>query len=496
MTATTLDTTNAGWLDESLWRSRIHLDGWRAGAGGSYAVLEPATGDEIGNLGVAAPTDVTVACERAATAGRAWAALPYIERAAVLRRAADLWTEHAAEITGWLVREAGSVQAKADIELQSAVGECIEAAALASHPTGEVLRSAQPRLSFARRRPAGVVGVIAPFNFPLTLSIRSVAPALALGNAVVLKPDPRTAVSGGVTLARVFEAAGLPPGVLSVLPGDAEVGEAIITDPRVRVVAFTGSTRAGRQVGALAAKHLTRAHLELGGNSALIVMGDVDVEKAASIGAFGSFLHQGQICMATGRHLVDAAIAEDYVAALAAHADALPVGDPAKDQVALGPIIDTGQRDHIHRLVTETVEQGARLAAGGTYEQLFYRPTVLAAVPVTAPAWAQEVFGPVAPVVAYHSEDEAVALAADSEYGLSLGILSGDGLRALEFAERIPSGAVHINDQTVSDEPVIPFGGIGASGNGSRMGGIQANLDAYTETQWVTAQSSLPTYPF
>jgi benzaldehyde dehydrogenase (NAD) len=262
------------------------------------------------------------------------------------------------------------------------------------------------------------------------------------------------------------------------------------------VVAFTGSTRAGKQVGALAARHLTRVHLELGGNSALIVMGDVDVEKAASIGAFGSFLHQGQICMSTGRHLVDTAIADDYVEALAVHADALPVGDPATGQVALGPIIDAGQRDHIHGLVTESVGQGARLAAGGTYDRLFYRPTVLADVPVTAPAWAKEVFGPVAPVIAYRSEDEAVALAADSQYGLSLGILSGDGLRALELAERIPSGAIHINDQTVSDEPVIPFGGVGHSGNGSRMGGIQANLDAYTETQWVTAQSTLPDYPF
>ncbi|HWC80585.1 MAG TPA: aldehyde dehydrogenase family protein [Pseudonocardiaceae bacterium] len=496
MTTTAEPRTNADWLNESRWRSHIYLEDWRTGAGGSRAVVEPATGGELGSLGLAAPEDVTVACARAALAGRAWAALPYPERAAVLRRAGDLWAEHAAEIRDWLVREAGSVPAKAEIELRSAVEECYEAAALASHPTGEVLRSAQPRLSFARRRPAGVVGVIAPFNFPLTLSIRSVAPALALGNAVVLKPDPRTGVSGGVALARIFEEAGLPPGVLAVLPGGVDVGEAIITDPRVRVVAFTGSTRAGRRVGALAAEHLTRVHLELGGNSALIVMGDVEVDKAASIGAFGSFLHQGQICMTTGRHLVDAAIAEDYVAALAAHADALPVGDPATDQVALGPVIDAGQRDRIHRLVTETVEQGARLAAGGSYDRLFYRPTVLSQVPSSAPAWAQEVFGPVAPVIAYHSEDEAIALAENSEYGLSLGILSGDGLRALELAERIPSGAVHVNDQTVSDEPVIPFGGVAASGNGSRMGGIQANLDAYTETQWVTARSALPDYPF
>jgi benzaldehyde dehydrogenase (NAD) len=493
MTAT--GTANA-WLDESRWRSRIHLDGWRTGSGASYPVIEPATGQAIGSLGTATPDDVTAACDRAAAAGAAWAALPYPERAAVLRRAGELWNGHAAEISGWLVRETGGVPAKADFELGLAAGICFEAAALASHPVGEVHRSQLPRLSLSRRRPVGVVGVIAPFNFPLVLSIRAVAPALALGNAVVLKPDPRTAVSGGVTLARVFEEAGLPPGVLSVLPGGAEVGEAVITDPRVRVVAFTGSTRAGRRVGALAAEHLTRAHLELGGNSALIVMRGVDVERAASIGAYGSFLHQGQICMATGRHLVDAAIADEYVAALAAHANALPVGDPATGTVALGPIIDAGQRDRIHRLVTETVGQGAHLAAGGTYDGLFYRPTVLSRVPTTSPAWTQEVFGPVAPVVAYHDEDEAVTLAADTEYGLSLAILSGDGLRALELSERIPSGAVHINDKTVDDEPVVPFGGVGASGNGSRVGSIRANLDAYTETQWVTAQSTPPEYPF
>jgi benzaldehyde dehydrogenase (NAD) len=496
MTTTAHHPTNASLLDERDWRSAIYCGGWQAGAGGSYPVVEPATGADLGRVGRARPDDVTAICARAAAAGRAWAALPYTQRAAVLRRAGDLWTEHAAEIATWLVREAGSTPPKAHFELDIAAGECFAAAALAGHPAGEVLQSELPRLSFARRRPVGVVGVIAPFNAPLILSIRSVAPALALGNAVVLKPDPRTAVSGGVTLARVFEEAGLPPGVLSVLPGGVDVGEAVITDPHVQAVAFTGSTRAGRQVGALAASHLKRVHLELGGNSALIVLGDVDVEKAASIGAFGSFFHQGQVCMATGRHLVDAAIADDYVAALAAHAEALSVGDPMAGQVALGPIIDAGQRDHVHRLVTETVKQGARLVSGGTYDGLFYRPTVLADVPVAAPAWSQEVFGPVAPVVAFHSEDEAVALASTSEYGLSLGILAGDGLRALELSQRIPSGAVHINDQTVGDEPVIPFGGVGASGNGSRIGGVQANLDAYTETQWVTAQSSLPDHPF
>ncbi len=483
------------FLDSANWKSNIFLDGWRAGGAGDAAVIEPATGEEIGRSGRASVGDVATAAQRAAEAQRDWAALPFTQRAAVMRRAGQLILDNAAEISDWIIREGGSIMPKAELEIHVSSEECFEAAGLASHPTGQILQSEMPRLSFSRRVPAGVVGVIAPFNVPLILSIRSVAPALALGNSVILKPDPRTAVCGGVVLARVFEEAGVPAGVFSVLPGGADVGEALVTDPHVRVIAFTGSTAAGRIVGALGAQNLKRVHLELGGNSALIVMNDVDLEKAVSVGAFGSFLHQGQICMTTGRHIVDQRIAADYAALLAEHANHLPVGDPKTGQVAMGPLIDSRQRDRVHSLVTASVAAGATLAAGGTYEDLFYRPTVLTNIPTSAPAYAEEVFGPVAPVVSFSTLDEAVALASATPYGLSLGILSSDGLRALELASRIPSGAIHINDQTVSDEAVIPFGGVGSSGNGSRVGG-QANLDAYTETQWVTAQSELPIYPF
>jgi benzaldehyde dehydrogenase (NAD) len=482
-------------LDESTWRSNIFLGGWTKGDGGDAGVIEPATGNELGRVGRATISDVAKAGELASSAQVEWAALPYNQRAAILRRAGDLFNENAEEISTWIMRESGGIGPKAGLEVHVAAEECFEAAALASHPTGQILHSEMPRLSFSRRVPVGVVGVIAPFNFPLILSIRSVAPALALGNAVIVKPDPRTAVCGGVVLARIFEEAGLPVGVLSVLPGGPEVGEALITDNSTRVIAFTGSTAAGRKVGSLGAQHLKRVHLELGGNSALIVMADVDLEKAVSVGAFGSFMHQGQICMTTGRHIVDAAIAADYAALLTEHANHLPVGDPMSGTVALGPLIDARQRDRVHAMVSDTVGAGATLAAGGTFEDLFYRPTVLTNVPTNAPAYAEEVFGPVAPIVSYSSIDEAVALASASPYGLSLGILSNDGLRALELASRIPTGAIHINDQTVADEAVIPFGGTGVSGNGSRMGGL-SNLDAYTEIQWVTAQSEMPSYPF
>ncbi|MGY5882659.1 benzaldehyde dehydrogenase [Modestobacter lacusdianchii] len=483
-------------LEDGAWQGKVWTGSWSDGSGGTYTAVEPATGAELGGVGRATPADVAEAGLRAAAAQREWAALPFERRAAVLRRAGDLLTEHAQEVKEWLARESGAIQPFGDFQVHTSAQECYEASALPSHPYGELLRTGSPRLSFSRRVPAGVVGVIAPFNVPTILAIRAIAPALALGNAVVLKPDPRTAICGGAVFARVFEEAGVPAGVFQVLPGGADVGEALVTDPSVRVIAFTGSTRAGRAVGALAGQHLKRAHLELGGNSALIVMPDVDVTAAASVGAWGTFAHSGQICMATSRHLVHASIAEEYTAVLAGKVEHLPVGDPFREQVALGPLIDAGQRDRVHELVTSSVGGGATVRTGGTFEGLFYRPTVLGDVPVDAPAYEQEIFGPVAPVTPFSSVDEVAALAAGTEYGLSLGILTRDVHAGLQLAERIPAGLVHINDQTVNDEAVAPFGGVGASGTGSRHGGVQANIEAFTETQWVTLRGDLPSYPF
>jgi benzaldehyde dehydrogenase (NAD) len=485
------------FLDAAQWQDKIYLGGsWKPGAGGTRDVVEPATGDALGRIGMAGPDDVAVAAGIAAEAQRAWADTPHTQRAAVLRRAGALWAEHADEISWWNIREVGAIPGMAGFAVQTAEQECYEAAGLPGRPYGELIPSVEPRLSMARRVPAGVVGVISPFNVPIILGIRSVAPALALGNAVLLKPDPRTAVTGGVTMARIFEEAGLPPGLLQVLPGGVDVGEALVTHPLVRVISFTGSTGAGRRVGELAGRHLKRAHLELGGNSALLVLDDAEVDEAVNLAAWGSFFHQGQICMTTGRHLVPERLYDDFVERLADKAAKLPVGDPARDQVALGPVIDAGQRDKIHDLVTSSVGDGVRLAAGGSYESLFYQPTVIAGVGTSTPAFAQEIFGPVAPVARYGSIDEAIALATATEYGLSLGIVTRDAMRAVELADRIPTGIVHINDQTVNDEANAPFGGTGASGTGSRFGGAQANIDAFTDTRWLTVRSQPAQFPF
>ncbi|WP_262107236.1 aldehyde dehydrogenase family protein [Arthrobacter sp. Marseille-P9274] len=483
-------------IDESVFAGKIYLDGeWVQGAGGTVGSISPATGETIATVGLAGPADVRRAAESAARAQKEWAVTPHPARAAILRRAGQLWEQHAEEISGWNIREVGAIPALAGFALRVSAAECYEAATLPSAPLGSILSSEEPRLSLAEQVPVGVVAVISPFNVPLILGIRAVAPALALGNAVLLKPDPRTVVTGGVSMVRIFEEAGLPKGLLQLLPGGAEVGEAMVTDPQVRVIAFTGSTRAGRSVGELAGKHLKRAHLELGGNSAFIVREDADVDQAVNLATWGAFLHQGQICMTVGRHIVHESRFEEYVAKLAAKADSMVVGDPATDHVHLGPLIDEVQRDRVHALVQDAVEQGARLAAGGTYDALFYRPTVLANPPKAAEAYCEEVFGPVASVVSYSTDDEAVELASATEYGLSLGIVSRDALGALELARRIPTGIVHINDQTVNDEANAPFGGVGSSGTGSRHGGSQANIDAFTETRWITMRREPGQYP-
>jgi benzaldehyde dehydrogenase (NAD) len=482
-----------GLLDPAVWTGRIGVSGWAPGEGPSITVREAATGADLGMLGGASPAQVAEAAERARQAQRAWAALPPARRSAVLRAAADVFEREAEQIVPWIVREAGSTWTKARSEILAAIAECREAAALPTHPHGQVLPSNKERWSIARRVPVGVVAVISPFNYPLTLAIRSVAPALGLGNAVLLKPDPRTSVCGGVVLHRVFEAAGLPPDVLQVLPGGADVGAAVVEAPQVRVVSFTGSTAAGRRVGEAAARLLKRVHLELGGNNAILVLPGADINRAAAAGAYGSFLHQGQVCQTAGRHLVHVSKYDDYVAALARIAASLAVGDPFRESVQIGPLIDDNQAAAVRSILAEARTAGATAVAGGEVNGRFAQPTVLRDVTTAMRAWNEEIFGPVAPVMAYHNLDEAVDLINASEYGLSVAIL-GDVGTALSLADRIHSGKVHINEQTINDEANVPFGGVGASGNGARFGGADANIEAFTETQWVTMRSTIEEY--
>jgi benzaldehyde dehydrogenase (NAD) len=489
------ETTAVTIAAENAWKGKLYSGRWQMAKGGSREVIEPATGKVLTEVGFADAEDVREAAKAAAAAQPEWAATPADQRAAVMRRAAQFLEANAEQLRTWIVRETGSIPPKADFELHMATGILLEAAAIATQPPGVMLPSGPKRMSFARRVPHGVVGVISPFNAPLILSTRAVAPALALGNAVVLKPDPQTPVTGGFILARLFEAAGLPAGLLHVLPGGAEAGEALVTDPDVRMISFTGSTAAGRRVGELASKHLKKVTLELGGKNSTVVLEDADLDLAASNVAWGAYLHQGQICMATGTVLAHRSVARDLAERLVQKAKNLPVGDPNAGPCALGPLINERQAERVDGILKDAVAKGAVLRAGGGRDKLFYQPTVIEEVRADMRIFTEEVFGPVVAVVPFDSDEEAIRLINASEYGLSAGVFTKSIERAMAFTAKLKTGIIHINDQTVGDEPWAPFGGSGASGNGGRHGG-PANWEEFTQWQWVTIQDRATPYPF
>jgi benzaldehyde dehydrogenase (NAD) len=469
---------------------------WEPGTGEPVEDHEPATGRLIATVRGSALGDVARAAAAAKEAQPAWAETSYQERARILRRAAEIYEANREEFGTWTMRETGASHSKMHHESNFAYGEILAAATLPWQPYGSLVPSAvKGRLSMVRRIPVGVIGAITPWNSPSVLGMRVVAPALALGNAVVLKPDPQTPVIGGAMFEAVFREAGLPDGLLHIIVGGADVGEALVTDPNVSMVSFTGSTAAGRRVGELAGGRLKKVSLELGGNNAFIVLDDADLDAATAAGAFSSFQFQGQVCFAAGRHIVHESVAREYIDALRDKAQRLRLGDPYREDVQLGPIVNEKQVRRVDDIVRRSVDGGARLVTGGTHEGLFYQPTVLADVTQDLPAWTDEIFGPVAPVTTFRTDEEALALANASDYGLVGAVYSRSISRGLALANRIKAGMVHVNDGTLNDEATIPFGGTGLSGNGSRYGG-EANLDNFTEWQWVTVRDEPPTFPF
>jgi benzaldehyde dehydrogenase (NAD) len=485
----TTETSAPGWLAS-------FVETWEPGTGEPVEDREPATGRLIATVRGSTTDDVARAAAAAKAAQPAWAETPYQERARILRKAADIYEANRAEFGTWTMRETGASHSKMHHESTFAWGEILAASTIPWQPYGQLVpTTVKGRLSMIRRIPVGVVGAITPWNSPSVLGMRVVAPALALGNAVMLKPDPQTPVIGGAMFEAVFREAGLPEDVLQVVVGGADVGEALVTDPNVNLVSFTGSTAAGRRVGELAGARLKKVSLELGGNNAFIVLDDADVAAATAAGAFSSFQFQGQVCFAAGRHIVHESVASDYVDALRDKAQHLRMGDPYREDVQLGPIVNAKQVERVDDIVRRSVEGGARLVIGGSHEGLFYQPTVLADVTQDLPAWTDEIFGPVAPVTTFRTDDEALALANASEYGLVGAVYSRSMSRGLALAQRIKAGMVHVNDGTLNDEATIPFGGTGMSGNGARYGG-DANLDNFTEWQWVTVRDEPPTFPF
>jgi acyl-CoA reductase-like NAD-dependent aldehyde dehydrogenase len=420
-----------------------------------------------------------------------WAARTAYNRGQILYRAAEALESRTDQLAA--VSDRGQVQDAVDVLVHYAGWTDKLHAVL-----GGVNPVAAPFLSFSVPEPTGVVGVVAPDGPALLGLVAELAPALAAGNTVVLKPSELSPVVGGLIWGEIFAEAGLPAGVLNVVthaPGDAApIGDEMVENPAVRRINFTGSTATGRRLAEAAGRHLKRVVLELGGYNPLLVLADADLDYAVNAAAFGAFLHQGQICMSARRVIVERSVADEFVERLAAKASGLKAGDPKEPDTIIGPLITADALATVKGRVDDAVARGARVLAGGEADGPCYRATVIADVPEDSELARLETFGPVLAVEVVDGADEAVARANATSYGLAGGIITSDADRGLALAQRLESGIVHVNDQPVGDEPQMPFGGVKDSGWG-RFGG-QAVVDEFTELHWITVQSGSHPYPF
>lgn len=482
---------------DSGWTT-LYLAGEWTGPGEreTLTVENPYTREEIASVPAGTPDDVDRAYERAQKTQESWARQPPQRRAGVVTAALEFVRKHRDEIMELLAVESGSTAVKSDAEIKTARGMMQQAASYPFRMTGQHPESIVPgKEHIVERVPVGVAGVISPWNFPFHLSMRAVAPAIAAGNGVVLKPASNTPITGGLLLARIFEDAGVPEGLLSVVPGrGSEIGDAVAGHEIPRVLAFTGSTEIGQRVAKQAADNCALPALELGGNNVHIVTENADVERAVDGGVFGSFLHQGQACISINRHLVHEEYYDEYVSLLADRAADLPTGDPTDEETIIGPVIDETQRDTMLEFVEDTLEAGATLETGGEANGLVVEPTVISDANNDMAAACNEHFGPIAPVIPYSSDEEAIELANNTIHGLSGSVHSEDLEQARAIADGIETGMIHINDQPMNDEPHVPFGGMKQSGLG-RYNGEQI-LDELTTTKWTSVQREPRQYPF
>ena len=472
---------------------------WRAGnAGRSLDVTDPYTGETLLSVPMANRQDLDDAYRKAEAAQLEWAAMGPAARATIMHRAVEIFDARKAEIMDWLIREAGSTRIKAEVEWGSARAITLEAASLPGRVHGRILPSDVPgKESRVYRTPLGVVGVISHWNFPLHLSARSVSTALALGNAVVIKPASDTPVTGGLLLGHIFDEAGLPPGVLSVVVGPgSEIGDAFVEHPVPAFISFTGSTDVGRNIGRLAngGEHLKHVALELGGNSPFVVLADADLEAAVGAAVMGKFLHQGQICMAINRIIVEEPLLEAFTQQFVERVKALPYGDPSDPKTVVGPVINSKQLAGLKDKVETAQREGATLLVGEAPQGNVMPPHVFGNVTADMEIAREEIFGPLVGIQSARDAEHALELANSSEYGLSSAVFTSDLSRGLQFAQRIRAGMTHINDMPVNDEPYAPFGGEKNSGLG-RFNGDWA-IAEFTTDHWITVQHTARVYPF
>ena len=461
---------------------------WRAASDGArFAVHDPATGAVIAQVADASVADGIAAVAAAHAAQPLWAARAPRERAEILRKTFELMLLHAEPIAALIVRENGKplAEARGEVTYAAELFRWFAEEAVRNTGTLATAPSGSNRI-LVLHQPIGVALLITPWNFPAAMATRKIAPALAAGCAVILKPADLTPLTA-LYVQRLLEQAGVPPGVVNVVPTTraAALSNAILADARVRKLSFTGSTEVGRILLAEAAKRVVKCSMELGGNAPFIVFADADLDEAVAGAMVAKMRHNGETCTAANRFFAEAPVADEFAARLARAMAALVVGNGMTPGVQLGPLIDGKTRDKVARLVTAATQAGARVRTGGVVPEgagFFYPPTVLDRVAPDSPILAEEIFGPVAPIVSFRDDAEVVRLANATEHGLMAYVFTRDLARGLRVAEAIEAGMVGLNRGLVSD-PAAPFGGVKQSGVG-REGGHHGLLE-FTETKYI-----------
>lgn len=465
--------------------------------GRTFADINPNDGSLWAEVPDGGRAEARRAIEAAQAAFPGWAGLKFTERAHILMKIAEVWEKRGPDFVAAAQTEGGGWFGKGMFEVHYVAEVFRSAAAICYDPVGEVLPSEYGKLSTAIRFPMGVISVISPWNFPGILTARGFAFPLAAGNTIVLKPSEDTPYLGGLHFAEVLEEAGVPPGVFNVITCSrenvVEMGDEMIEHPFVKGISFTGSTPVGRMVAAKAGAHLKKCCVELGGKDSLIVLEDADLDRATQAANFGSFMHQGQICMSVEKVLVHERIFPEFLKRFAERAARLKVGDTADRSNVIGPLINDRQVARVKAQLEDALAKGAKVVVGGGIRGRFVEPTILTGVTSDMAIWREETFGPVVPVVPFRTDEEAIALNNDTEYGLSAGIFTRDEARALAIARRLETGMAHVNCSSVNDEPHVPFGGTKASGLG-RHGG-RWSVETFTETRWITLDRGGRPYP-
>lgn len=472
---------------------------WRHGtAGKKLANANPYNNEILAEIPLAGRADLEEGMIAAQAAQPGWGSTPAADRAAMLLRLADIFVQRKEDITSWLVREVGSSQLKAAVEWGLARSIVLEAASYPSRLHGRLLSAdATGKEHRIYRKPLGVVGVISPWNFPLHLSMRSIATALACGNTVVHKPASDSPITGGLLIARLFEEAGLPPGALSVLVGaGGDIGDAFVQHPIPRFISFTGSTAVGKRIAALVAESpvLKRVALELGGNAPFVVLDDANLDEAVNAAIFGKFLHYGQICMCINRLIVDAKLYPAFVDKFTARAAKLVCGNPADPATHIGPVINKQQADKLAAAIAQARADGARETLKGDVNGLMISPHVFADVKPGSKLVMEETFGPVAAIIKADGEDHALEIANSTSYGLASSVFTKNIERGARFAQKLVTGMTHINDIPIGDITNAPFGGEKNSGIG-RFNGDWL-MEELTTLHWISTQETAGPYPF